>query len=391
MASEFDSDELKNLAASPSEKLAQTINKIPSIAAMQAMEKAMRPSQELMRSFAELAEREQRMREQIAPLFYDSAKQLIEPMRSLQESMRPFTALAEKERQLQEQITPLLSNSVLSSLSKISAMAENPWLKNLGTSILRNWSSFSVAQSLSAQECIQRLASADKFLSTLRHANALVAPSGAPMPMPARFKKWESVPSEEQEPDVDGAERSVDMAIQSQNTQIQLLEECPASDTDRTASNTERYHAYGCQTVRNLHSVELKLNLPVTSSVCGEILPFDNSTSSQPSNEQMRELLTISKNILSTNVKKGLVVFRERGTQFVYDTACSPEILQAEAQLQVLLPYAGANIHWWPFILGAIKVLEKIDDLPEPKSLKGLRKLITCIIRISDICKLFLK
>lgn len=389
MASEFDFDELKKLAASPSEKLAQTINKIPSIAAMQAMEKAMRPSQESMRPFAEFAEKEQRMREQIAPLFYDSAKHLMEPMRSIQESMRPLTEFAERERRMREQITPLLSNSALSSLSQISAMAENPWLKNLGTSILRDWSSFSVAQSLSAQECIQRLVSADKFLSTLRHANALVAPNGAPMPMPARFQKWVSVSSEEspeeQKADIVGAQHSINTAIKCTDAQIGALEQAPDV-------NDDAYHANTLQVKRSIRAVQVKLNIPASVSDSEALLPYDIAVQIRISPQQLVNIIKSSTHKLLLQAGDIATNLYEHGKQRAYDIIISPDFEKLQSRFYRMLPFIANGVSDpQAFLAPFTNLCIEAGQTQFSPTIVGLWTIVEFILNINNIIDLFQK
>ena len=333
MIPEFDPHELKKLGVFPSEALAQAIDTMPGEAIKQAL-KQIQPFQETIHPFQEMMRPFQEM------------------TRPFQEMMRPFASLAERNNRIRELFTPLPPDSALSSLAQISAAAKAPWLKSLGTPIPCD--------------------------SPFFH--------GAFAPIPARFRNWLSEPSgepsEEQERDIDGAERSVDTAIRSQNAQIRVIE-------DHSDSSADSYHAYGCQTLRSLCAAELKLNLPIANSVCGEMLPYDDSSCFRLSTEQVVELLTRSKNVLSSHAKEGLIVFREKGARFVYDTAYSPAILKAEEHFRSLLPYAGAMTSSEALFLGAVALLESIADAPEPKSLRGLKKLLDYIRLIADICRLF--
>ena len=333
MISEFDPYELKKLGVFPSEALAQAIDTMPGEAIKQAL-KQIQPFQETIHPFQEMMRPFQEM------------------TRPFQEMMRPFASLAERNNRIRELFTPLPPDSALSSLAQISAAAKAPWLKSLGTPIPCD--------------------------SPFFH--------GAFASIPARFRNWLSEPSgepsEEQERDIDGAERSVDTAIRSQNAQIRVIE-------DHSDSSADSYHAYGCQTLRSLCAAELKLNLPIANSVCGEMLPYDDSSCFRLSTEQVVELLTRSKNVLSSHAKEGLIVFREKGARFVYDTAYSPAILKAEEHFRSLLPYAGAMTSSEALFLGAVALLESIADAPEPKSLRGLKKLLDYIRLIADICRLF--
>lgn len=98
MISEFDPYELKKLGVFPSEALAQAIDTMP----------------------------------------IEALKRHMERMRPFQEMMRPFASLAERNNRIRELFTPLPRDSALSSLAKISAAAKAPWLKSLGTPIPRD-------------------------------------------------------------------------------------------------------------------------------------------------------------------------------------------------------------------------------------------------------------
>ena len=348
MISEFDPYELKKLGVFPSEALAQAIDTMPGEAIKQAL-KQIQPFQETIHPFQEMT----RPFQEMTRPFQEMTRPFQEMTRPFQEMTRPFASLAaERNNRIRELLTPLPRDSALSSLTKISAATKAPWLKSLGTPIPRD--------------------------SPFFH--------GAFAPIPARFRNWLSEPSgepsEEQERDIDGAERSVDTAIRSQNAQIRVIE-------DHSDSSADSYHAYGCQTLRSLCAAELKLNLPIANSVCGEMLPYDDSSCFRLSTEQVVELLTRSKNVLSSHAKEGLIVFREKGARFVYDTAYSPAILKAEEHFRSLLPYAGAMTSSEALFLGAVALLESIADAPEPKSLRGLKKLLDYIRLIADICRLF--